>query len=237
MNFLLRLTFLVVLIFISTSILAEGSYALRDSTSREQCQNLRVQRLAASKAKNWTQLEQLANSFVQSCFSPTLVFPTKNIFLNSDYSGGYYDMAEANIKLGNLNKALLASEKCIEASYADPECHFFKAKILMQLNRFDEAHIALNETKELTEIKINDNKQNIATFDDLADDWMRNSSLQGLVFYKNMLVAIANLQKSLSAKKEDDEVKHCSLLLVISGKKILSFCSKAVITESEIFEQ
>ena len=59
------------------------------------------------------------------------------------------DLANAYSELGNLTAALLATEGCIDLSYASPGCHVTRALVLLKLGRLQDARAQLAVAEKL----------------------------------------------------------------------------------------
>lgn len=112
--------------------LAQGSPQV--TAVRERCVAETKARTAAMVAKDWPQLEQIAERYISICGT---------VFGARDLSTAYEAKATALIRLQRLPEALQTLASCIETYYPNSGCHSKRVMALIDLNRRDEARSAL----------------------------------------------------------------------------------------------
>ena len=96
------------------------------------CIGLVNQGTAAENAQDWPSLERFANAFVRDC-------PVSGDYPSArDVADQLGSVAKANRLMGKPEKALAASERCIETYYDVPSCHVEKGLALFALGHKDE---------------------------------------------------------------------------------------------------
>ena len=98
------------------------------------------ERTATLVAQDWPELERLADRYVKTC---------RGIFGAENYSYAYEQIAVANNHLGNAQKALSASDKCISTFYSNSGCHVQRVQALIKLNRLPDAKSELDKSDRL----------------------------------------------------------------------------------------
>jgi hypothetical protein len=137
----LPLSALVLLLhWAATPPVAAQGRPTREDVAR--CITVRQSASAAMQARDWVALERFAQRIITTCQS-TLAQP---YYRASEYS----TLAMAQVELGKATAALATSNRCLDETYAEPNCHVTKVDALILLRRTTEAKSATERAMRVT---------------------------------------------------------------------------------------
>ncbi|WP_312409620.1 hypothetical protein [Comamonas sp.] len=123
-----------------TGIALSAESAAAGHGKESNCIDQWKERTAALAAEDWPQLSRIAERYIKTC---------KGVFGTESYSVAYEEAAIALNNLGKASQALSASDKCIGAFYANSACHVQRAQALATLEKYTQAHAALDKADRL----------------------------------------------------------------------------------------
>ena len=142
---------------LALSIVFTGLPALgQDAISKRQtdCVARINERTAALAARDWDELERLAEQYSKLC---------KGVFSASDDSTAFEHVALANYYgKGNYRKALAANDACIRTSFSNSGCHVSRLQVLVALGRTAEARASYERVERLLSHLMESNDRSLA---------------------------------------------------------------------------
>jgi tetratricopeptide (TPR) repeat protein len=151
------------------------------ASSAPVCVSLVLDRAAAIHAKDWPQVERLAEESIRTC---------TNFIDTESLAGSYESVSTASLEQNNFKKALSTSEICISIYYALPECHLRKVEALIALRRFPEAKATLDKVDRLIAYVTSTKKAEMITARNVGDRKLVASKLELLDAQKSHASAL-----------------------------------------------
>jgi len=123
--------------------IAPGSSA--ETPGNEKCKEIGTEGIKALRAKDEKQIEQFETDLAQAC---SQVLPPRLLALQYSGIAWVYD------DLGKSEKAMVASDRCIETDKDLPDCHVARGRALMALGNRVEAIEAVTNAKHIAQVCI-----------------------------------------------------------------------------------
>ena len=158
--------------------------AAQESPRAAKCVQQFTERTAIFVAQDWPLLLTASARFLREC---------RGVFPKYDEATAFESIAIANLRLGSLQKAIQAADRCTQFLYSKYACHLRRAEALVGLGNLTEAEQALARSERLIQHQLQGIDLDMRTAQNAAERELVTARREELVAMRSEAAAFREL--------------------------------------------